>query len=83
MAVAKKKRANKTLSFDQYKAVKDEIIDISEQRFANLLTKRLKEFKNEFKDELMQYLVYYNNHRPHHALGGITPKEFLEKLSTN
>ena len=37
----------------------------------------------EFKDELMQYLIYYNNHRPHQSLGGIPPADFLKKLSTN
>ena len=31
---------------------------------------------SEFKDELLQYLVYYNEHRPHQALGGKTPAEF-------
>jgi transposase InsO family protein len=30
---------------------------------------------NELKDELLQYLVYYNEHRPHQALSGKTPKE--------
>ena len=28
------------------------------------------------KDELLQYLVYYNEHRPHSALNGKTPAEF-------
>ena len=32
----------------------------------------------QFKDELMQYLVYYNHHRPHQALGGKTPAQFNE-----
>ena len=37
----------------------------------------------EFKDELQQYLVYYNELRPHQGIDGKTPKEFLENLSTN
>lgn len=32
-----------------------------------------------FAEELQKYLFYYNEHRPHQALGGLTPKEFLEK----
>jgi len=32
----------------------------------------------QFKDELMQYLLYYNEHRPHSALGGETPAKFNE-----
>jgi transposase InsO family protein len=27
-------------------------------------------------NELFEYLIYYNNHRPHQALGGQTPKDF-------
>jgi len=26
-------------------------------------------------------MVYSNNHRPHQALGGITPKQAAEKIS--
>jgi transposase InsO family protein len=32
----------------------------------------------QFKDELMQYLLYYNEHRPHSALGGEVPSKFNE-----
>lgn len=32
-----------------------------------------------FKEELQKYLFYYNEHRPHQALNGLTPKEFLEQ----
>ena len=31
----------------------------------------------EFKDELMQYLVYYNIQRPHQGLNGKTPVEMI------
>lgn len=29
-----------------------------------------------FKKELLNYLIYYNDLRPHQALGGLTPKKF-------
>ncbi len=31
-----------------------------------------------FKDELLQYILYYNKLRPHQALGGKTPDEFAK-----
>jgi len=31
---------------------------------------------DHFANELFEYLIYYNNHRPHQALGGQTPKSF-------
>lgn len=34
----------------------------------------------EFKEELMQYLLYYNNMRCHQSLGGLAPKAFLERV---
>lgn len=34
---------------------------------------------DELKDELLQYLVYYNHERPHQALNGQTPATFNEK----
>ena len=37
----------------------------------------------EFKDELMQYLLYYNTARPHQGLKGHTPIQALQNLSTN
>lgn len=37
----------------------------------------------EFKEELIQYLIYYNKQRPHQAIGNITPDEFLKILSAN
>lgn len=39
---------------------------------------------DHFANELFEYLVYYNNFRPHQAIGGKTPKDFAaEKLLTN
>jgi len=37
----------------------------------------------ELKDKLFEYLVYYNEIRPHQSLGGKTPLAFLQNLSTN
>ena len=37
----------------------------------------------ELKDELVQYLLYYNTVRPHQALGGKTPLEIMQNLSAN
>jgi len=31
---------------------------------------------DHFANELFEYLIYYNNHRPHQALAGQTPKQF-------
>ena len=31
---------------------------------------------DHFANELFEYLIYYNNHRPHQALNGQTPKGF-------
>lgn len=35
--------------------------------------------ETELKDELLNYLVYYNHHRPHQGLDGQTPAAFNEK----
>jgi transposase InsO family protein len=37
------------------------------------------ETQEEFKKELEEYIWYYNNERPHQALNGQTPVEFLKK----
>ena len=37
----------------------------------------------DLKDELLQYLLYYNTARPHQALGGKTPLQTMQNLSTN
>jgi len=34
--------------------------------------------RNEFEKTLMEYMVYYNEQRPHSSLGNKTPKEFIE-----
>jgi len=46
----------KTPTFDEYKSIKDEIIEISEMRFENLLTRKLDQFRRDFKKELMDEL---------------------------
>ena len=35
------------------------------------------------KNELMEYLIYYNTERPHQGLNGSTPLQALQSLSTN
>ncbi len=35
------------------------------------------------QDELSQYLYYYNFQRPHQGINGVSPVEFLKKLSAN
>ena len=37
----------------------------------------------ELKDELVQYLLYYNTERPHQGLGGKTPLQTMRDLSVN
>ena len=37
----------------------------------------------ELKEELMEYLLYYNTERPHQGLGGKTPLQIMQNLSTN
>jgi transposase InsO family protein len=34
-----------------------------------------------FSQELLEYMVYYNNHRPHQAIGGATPKAGAEAVA--
>lgn len=38
---------------------------------------------DEFCSELLHYLVYYNDHRPHQGIGGATPKQVSLNLSAN
>ncbi len=49
---SKTRKTKEPLTFDEYKTIKDEIIEISEQRFENILTKRLKEFKISLMEEI-------------------------------
>ena len=37
----------------------------------------------ELKKELLEYLIYYNHHRPHQALAGKTPEEFNKTCPRN
>jgi len=36
-----------------------------------------------FTTELFDYMIYYNNHRPHQAIGGLTPKAFAQTKINN
>lgn len=36
-----------------------------------------------FDDELLKYLIYYNERRPHQALNGLPPKAFAQTLTAN
>jgi transposase InsO family protein len=42
----------------------------------DLLSETFFDSVSELKEELLQYLYYYNHERPHQALGGQTPVEF-------
>lgn len=35
---------------------------------------------DDLKEEILGYIVYYNEHRPHSSLNGLTPKDFRIKL---
>lgn len=35
----------------------------------------------DFKNEILGFIVYYNEHRPHSAIKGLTPLEFLNKCN--
>ena len=49
----------------------------------DLLDETTFESVEELKDELVEYQLYYNTQRPHQGLGGKTPLQTLENLSTN
>jgi len=38
---------------------------------------------DNFEQELWTYLVYYNEHRPHQGINGLTPKQFNDNLLKN
>ena len=38
---------------------------------------------DHFKDELFDFLVYYNELRPHQGLNGDTPSKYVKKVATN
>lgn len=39
--------------------------------------------EEELREELLQYLYYYNHERPHQGINGETPYDFLQKLLPN
>lgn len=39
--------------------------------------------EEELREELLQYLYYYNHERPHQGINGDTPVNFMKKLSPN
>lgn len=49
---------------------------------AELLEDVIFDSLEEFKEELLQYLYYYNNLRPHQGINGKTPIEFYTNLSS-
>lgn len=49
----------------------------------DLLSETCFETEEELKDELIQYLYYYNHERPHQGLNGKIPAGFNQELSTN
>lgn len=44
----------------------------------DLLEETTFESEEELKEELLQYLYYYNHERPHQGLGGLSPVKFAE-----
>ena len=38
---------------------------------------------DHFKDELFDFLVYYNELRPHQGINGVTPSKHVKKVATN
>jgi transposase InsO family protein len=38
---------------------------------------------SDLREELLGFIVYYNEHRSHSSLGGLTPKEFLDEYKKN
>ncbi len=49
----------------------------------DLLEETTFESVEELKDELVEYLLYYNTERPHQGLNGKSPLQALKLLSTN
>ena len=45
----------------------------------DLLRETTFESVEDLKEQLLQYIYYYNHERPHQALNGKTPAEFSEK----
>ena len=49
----------------------------------DLLDETTFESVEELKEELVEYLLYYNMERPHQGLNGKSPLQALKLLSTN
>ena len=59
-------------------AQNDKVIFIQRTIEEDLLEETTFDSVDHLKDELLQYMYYYNHMRPHQALDGKTPVEFAQ-----